>query len=40
MAVAKILYEPCWDSQEKQKLLEQLKKEEYLMGDVKHNTHP
>ena len=40
MTVAKILYEPTWDSQEKEKLLAQLKQEEALMGDVKHNTHP
>ena len=40
MAVAKILYEPSWDYEEKLKLLTQLKQEELLMGDVKHNTHP
>ena len=40
MAVAKILYEPSWDANEKEKLLDQLEREEVLMGDVKHNTRP
>ena len=39
MAAAKMLYDVT-DYDTKDKFLKKLEKEEGLIGDVKHNTHP